>query len=293
MSFRMNPHRVLTVALAATISIGALAGCGSSNDSATKSTDTGSGATTTMADGSSTTGGASQVSAVVDHTCRSWLAADLVATKGPDSGEEGPTPAQVVAFAKTLQPLIAEAVDGAPTTVSGPLSKVKDIVDAAAADATGAAGQALDPSNPDLGNALDQIEKWAYESCGFSRLDTMGKDFSYEGLPASVKSGPVSISFENMSTDETHEMLLLKVADGVSAQAVADALKKDTKAAQQTYQSKVTFMSDVTAKVGETKFATTELSPGQYVVACFVNQGGSDSGKPHTELGMVDTLTVS
>jgi len=293
MPLRTTTHRVMTAALAATVSIGALAGCGSSNDSAAKSATTAAAAeaTTTMA--ATTTSGATDVSSASSGTCDAWIAVERVASEGPGGGERGPSPDQIIAFAKKLQPLIATVADGAPNEIADAIGDVKLVIDDAAADSTGAAGRKLDPSNPALGKPLAKVEEWAYGNCGFTQIDVMGKDYSFDGVPQSVKAGPASFKFTNMSASETHEMALIKTGNGVSATELADALKKDTNAAEQTYGSKVTFVSETSAEPGETSYTIADLSSGDYVLACFIPQGGKDGGTPHAQLGMVSTLTVN
>lgn len=289
MSLPSTTQRFVTAALATTLSIAALGACGSSSDSNAKSTDTAAAAATTAATASTD---ATDVSATASGTCDAWLDVERVASGGPDSGDGPPSPPQIIAFAKKLQPLVAAVADGAPNEVADAVGNVKKIVDDAAADSTGAAGQKLDPSNPALGVPLAMVEEWAYGSCGFTQIDVMGKDYSFGGVPTSVKAGPASFKFTNMSDSETHELALIKVGNGVSADELAAALKKDAKAAEQTYGSKVTFVSDASAKPGETSYTIADLGTGDYVIACFVPKGGEDGGTPHAQLGMVSTLSV-
>ncbi len=293
MHLRTTTHRVVTAALATTISIAALGACGSSSDSASKATDTSAAAavgTTTAAATASTDAG--EVPSAASGTCDAWLAVERAASEGPDSGDGPPSPTQIVAFAEKLQPLIATVADGAPNEVADPIGTVKQIIDDAAADDTGAAGQKLDPSNPALAAPLAKVEEWAYGSCGYTQIDVMGKDYAFDGVPNEVKAGPASFKFMNMSHVETHEMALLKVGNGVSTKEVVDALKKDAHAAQQTYGSKVTFVSETSAEPGKTSYTIADLEAGDYVIVCLIPQGGKDGGTPHAQLGMVSTLTV-
>ncbi len=291
MPLRTTTHRFVTVALAVTVSVAALGACGSSDDSTAKTTTTAAAeATTTTA--VTATSAAADVSSEASGTCDAWLDVERVASEGPGGGEGPPSPEQIVAFAEKLQPLIATVADGAPNEIADAIGDVKQIIDAAAADTTGVAGQKLDPSNPALGTPLAKVEEWAYGNCGFTQIDVMGKDYSFDGVPTSVKAGPASLKFTNMSDTETHEMALIRVGNGVSAEELADALKKDTNAAQQTYGSKVTFVSETSAEPGKTGYTIADLSSGDYVIACFIPQGGKDGGTPHSQLGMVSTLRV-
>jgi hypothetical protein len=44
---------------------------------------------------------------------------------------------------------------------------------------------------------------------------------------------------------------------------------------------------------GQTGFAITTITPGNYIVACFQPQNGKKKGKPHFVLGMVAEFVVS
>jgi hypothetical protein len=44
-------------------------------------------------------------------------------------------------------------------------------------------------------------------------------------------------------------------------------------------------------KPGETQYVVTTLQSVQYLVACFMNQGGKKNGKPHWKLGMYGEFT--
>lgn len=278
MKTRRNTPRWAAAALAATLSVTALGACGSTGSTAKKDTDK---PAASAAKGSGN-----------DAFCSDWVAADAAAAKGPESGESGPTPAQIAAFAKTLQAPVAKASGEAPTAVKAPIAKIVTIIDDAAA---GKNPQALDPSAPTFGEPLNKVEAWAHTSCGFTKLDVMGVDYGYKGVPTSIKPGEASIKFENMSDKEFHEMALMRIKDGsgVTSAELEAALKSDANAAQQKYGDKVDFLSSAQAPPGATGYATVDLKAGDYLAVCFVPVGGKDGGVPHAQKGMVSAFKVA
>ena len=46
------------------------------------------------------------------------------------------------------------------------------------------------------------------------------------------------------------------------------------------------------APAGQTSYSPAELTPGKYLYACFLSQGGKKKGEMHAELGMYGTFTV-
>lgn len=280
MHARTTTQRLAVTTLAAALSIAGLGACGSSGSSASKSTTTDK--------STSSVAGKSDVSAA----CTAWLETEDRANKGPDTAPEAPpTPAQITTFAKDLKPMIARLSAAAPSDIAAPVGQVKTIVDNAAA---GKDQQKLDPSNPEFGAQLAQIEKWAHNGCGFNTLDVMGQDYDFKGIGATVKSGPTSIKFTNMSDKEMHEIVLMQIKPGagVTADELAAALKTNTNAAEQKYGDKVTFLAQTEAEPGKTSYLTANLPAGDYVAACFIGQGGKDDGTPHAQLGMVTPFTV-
>ena len=278
MNTRRNTPRWAVAAVAAALSVTALGACGSSGSTASKVTDT-SGTTTAK---------------VSDNGpfCSAWVTADGTASKGPDSGESQPTPAQMASFAKGLQGEFGKVSATAPSAMKVPVAKIVTIIDNAAA---GKNPELLDPSSPALGEPLNKVEAWVHTTCGFTKLDVTGVDYAFKGVPATVKAGVVSIKFMNMSDKESHEMALMRIKDGsgvTSAELVA-ALKADANAAQQKYSDKVDFLSSAQAPPGATGYATVDLKAGDYLAVCFVPVGGKDGGVPHAQKGMVSAFKVA
>ena len=278
MKTRRNTPRLAAVALAATLSVTALGACGSSSSTAKKDTGKSSTATAKGSDNG--------------PFCSAWVTADGAASKGPDSGESKPTAEQMTAFAKGLQGALGKVTSTAPSSLKNPVDKIVSIVDDAAA---GKNPEALDPSSPALGVPLNKIEAWVHTSCGFTKLDVMGVDYAYKGVPSTIKAGVASIKFENMSDKEFHEMALIRIKDGsgVTSAELEAALKADANAAQQKYGDSVEFLSGAQAPPGATGYTTADLKAGDYLTVCFVPVGGKDGGVPHVQKGMVSTFKVA
>ncbi len=47
------------------------------------------------------------------------------------------------------------------------------------------------------------------------------------------------------------------------------------------------------AKPGDSGYFPMNLTPGKYIYACFLPEGGKKNGKPHYKLGMEGSFTVS
>ncbi len=282
--------RWAAAALAATLSVTALGACGSSGSTAKKDIDK-AGATSPKDAGKSAVNDAGK-DAGNDAFCNDWVAADAAGAQGPESGEAGPTPTQIAAFAKSLQAPVTKASKNAPAAVKAPVAKIVSIIDDAAA---GKNPQALDPSGPTFGEPLSKVEAWVHTSCGFNKLDVMGVDYGYSGIPATIKPGVASIKFENMSDKEFHEMALMRIKDGsgVTSTELAAALEKDAAAAEQKYGDSVEPVGSTQAPPGVTGYTTVDLPAGDYVAVCFIPVGDKPDGVPHAQKGMVTAFKVA
>jgi hypothetical protein len=139
--------------------------------------------------------------------------------------------------------------------------------------------------------ALTKIDAYFYDNCAGVQVPVTAIDYEFQGVPATLPSGMAKIKLANNAPKEDHEMAMFKLQPGVASVDLAKLFKlSDKKAAKF-----VDFDTGVFAyaPAGQTSYAIGTLAPGQYVYACFLNQGGKDNGKPHFLLGMEGTLTVS
>ena len=142
-------------------------------------------------------------------------------------------------------------------------------------------GDALDDAAPAA--ALAALDRWGRESCGFTALDVVNPGAGLDGVPATLPSGPVSISFTNAGPPENAGFVLLavRVREGAAhdLQGVRDG-SEDLEA-----------FTDVAAVVqpapGEpTGIATSSLTPGRYLIVSPVGTPPRFSGTLATELGV-------
>jgi hypothetical protein len=275
---RQAPLRYLaTVVALVTLGTFALSACGDDdNDKASSTTSTTAALTGTAA------------------ACDGVLQADAAAGQaGPPGGsDQPPTPEQGKAFAKALQPHVEDFAANAPADMKDTATQLKSIVDGAVASGD---ISHLDPSDPTFGSLLAKTEGWVHDTCGYQNVDVGAMDYSYQGVPATLKPGPTSIAMTNHATDEFHELNVIRLKDDakVTADQLIDAIKKDANAAQQQYGDQLDILANTGAPPGQMAATTTTLTKGSYVVACFVPIGGKDGAPPHAQEGMIGKFTVS
>lgn len=109
-------------------------------------------------------------------------------------------------------------------------------------------------------------------------------DYAFEA-PAKVDAGLVSINLTN-NGKEPHHVQLARLNDNVTMEQFQAALQQSPEAAFPL----VTFAGGVgVIDPGDKQQVTVELTPGQYVLLCFVS--GHD-GMPHLAKGMMATMEV-
>ena len=117
--------------------------------------------------------------------------------------------------------------------------------------------------------------------------------FRFNGMPASIKAGQeFNVEFTNREElPITHEMVLIAVPSGKTAQNVID----DAKATGTDSEDEWLHFGEIgEVDTGETKVGTFSLPPGTYALACWQtgNLEGGD-GDAHAARGMVFAFTVT
>ena len=223
--------------------------------------------------------------------CQQWVKIDTAAGKGPGGSDEQPTPAQGKAFASTLAGLFPKFVANAPSDIKDATTDIQSRL--TAAQSSGDLSH-LDPSSDEtFAGELDKIETWVHDSCGFQNVDLVGVDYEFQGMPATLKAGPVSIVFTNKAKDEFHEVNVALVKPGVSVDDIMTAIRKNADQAQGKYQGDLTFINNTGAPPGGSSAITLNLTKGTYLVTCFVPVGGKEGAPPHAQMGMMQKFTVS
>ena len=273
-----------TLALSASL---VLSACGSDSkkDDAKKDTTT-----TAAADGGSTTS-AAKATGVNDKFCGDWKALEDAAAKGPEGGPEAPDAAAMKAFAGQLQTAIGPATTSAPAELTSDVNGIKKVVDDVV---NGGDASKLDPSKPDLGKPLAAVEGWAFDNCGWNKVEVKGVDYAFQNLPGTLKSGLTMVKFTNDAKDETHELGFSLVNDGTEAsqQKLLSDVQTDPNGKQAEDQSLITFLNATQASPGQTSYFLVDLKPGRYVATCFMPLNGAPDGLPHTTKGMVAPFEV-
>ncbi len=136
--------------------------------------------------------------------------------------------------------------------------------------------------------AIERTDAFVLESCGFTQVDVVGIDYEFQGVPATIPAGTTAFKFTNDAPKEHHEIIILRRKPGTT-QPVDEILSLPEKKAGKL----VDFVTAAFADPGDTQVGITELTPGEYVVACFIPVGGKKHGKPHWVKGMVAEFEVT
>jgi hypothetical protein len=115
-------------------------------------------------------------------------------------------------------------------------------------------------------------------------LEIVAADYRFEGLPARVAAGTHRITFENQGT-EAHELFLFRNPDGLSLHEIAELGPEGAPEAVDL----VTLLVAVPGAAAEP--TDVDLTPGEYVVACFIP--AASDGRGHFEHGMQAAFTVT
>ena len=111
-----------------------------------------------------------------------------------------------------------------------------------------------------------------------------GREFAFEGVPATLAAGTDTFSFENIGS-EVHEMIVLKLPDGMALEQVLELPEEESDAFFYAGVQAILF-----AQPGQTGTATftAALTPGTYGVLCFIENANG----PHVIQGMAAEFAV-
>jgi hypothetical protein len=100
----------------------------------------------------------------------------------------------------------------------------------------------------------------------------------------------VGLRFTNATDhDEPHELVLFRVADGVT-EPVEDLLALPEEEAGEAMVPVGVVFADAPGSEAATML---DLEPGRYAAVCFIPIGGGEDGAPHFTGGMVAEVEVS
>ncbi|MGH2775608.1 MAG: hypothetical protein ACRDJT_09285 [Actinomycetota bacterium] len=113
----------------------------------------------------------------------------------------------------------------------------------------------------------------------------MATEFAFEG-PDVLPAGDVALTMDNQGK-QMHELALGELLDGKTMDDVHALLKEGLPKKPPKWFREV---GGTGAKPGETGTIDAELTPGTYIMLCFVPDKASK--KPHVMLGMMKEVTV-
>lgn len=200
-----------------------------------------------------------------------------------------PTKAQLPKVKASYDKLVAgplvELEKNAPDELADDVEKI-----VAALQQLRATGDARPFESPALKATQNAIAGYYFDECSGEKAEVKGVDFGYEGVKATYDPGQIRMKFINEGKEE-HELVLVKKSPGVK-----EGFDELLKLPQEKAASKVEFLGGDKAAPGEEAFVNADLTPGEYVLVCFIPEGSlpgkEGKGKPHFELGMKKELSV-
>ena len=169
-----------------------------------------------------------------------------------------------------------------PAVVEEALAGMEADIPAEVADAAGIvietsrSALAGDPSvfdtTPEFFPALGEIDAWMFDNCAFdARLDVVGSDYAFGGLPTEVPAGHVAIRLNNEGT-EIHEIIIVRKLEGTTAsfEELAPLIAAEDPAVMEQVEYIGGAFSPSAEQPG---VAVVDLAPGEYAALCFIPVG--------------------
>ena len=191
--------------------------------------------------------------------------------------DEEPTPKQE----KQIGALLEKIEGGAPS----------ELAEQASAAAEGVRTQAFE--DPAFSEAVNSIDQWVADNCGYSVVPVTARDYEFEGVPETVEPGIVMFELTNEGA-ELHEMVIARIKGKESVEELLELPEKKA-------DKKIVFAGATFASQGETTYAYADIKkPGRYGVVCFLPVGSVDEasaesadGPPHAAEGMFAEFEVN
>lgn len=193
-----------------------------------------------------------------------------------------PNAAQVQQAEGPILTLGDQAVNTAP---AGIVDQVKIIANALHANFQAALN---DPAVSDAGRKIDA---YAVKNCGYPVINVTGVEYSFKGVPKTLKTGILLINFKDAGS-ESHEINIARIKTSDSVKALLALPQGQAK-------TRVEPLGNTSSDPGQTSVGYFELTkPGRYVALCFVPKGTTGSnqtgnGPPHAKLGMYAEFKVT
>jgi hypothetical protein len=145
--------------------------------------------------------------------------------------------------------------------------------------------------DPAVDEAVGAVDAWVTENCGYQVVKVTGNEYTFQGIPGSLKPGITIFELTNTGA-ELHEASIVRIKGKEPVHELLDLPEKQL-------EKKVTFLGTGFAEQGGTDHAYVDLKPGRYAAVCFLPVGSTDEasaessqGAPHAAEGMVAEFTV-
>ena len=219
---------------------------------------------------------------VSDPACTPYLAISA------EMNKEQPDPTVIAPLLTTMESAApAELADSFKVMIPA----VQSVIASKGADMSAFASAQFDA-------AQGKVSTWMFDHCAFdARVEVTTKDFSFEGIPDTLKPGLTAFLITNVGP-ESHEMTL-SMKNAGTTESFTDLLKLPEDQAM----TKVTNIgSTQVPAVGSVSLLVVDLTPGSYAALCFMPMGTSvtadgtmteGTGAPHAMSGMVKEFTVA
>ncbi|MGI8686754.1 MAG: hypothetical protein ACR2MO_16970 [Acidimicrobiales bacterium] len=239
--------------------------------------------------GTTTTGG---TSAAVATYCEDTLAAETVPEPDIDFeslSEEEQKEATKKFVNEEFKPIVERLKKSVPAEIAAPAQVLFD-----ATDKIGADGDFSVFESDEVVAAEEKVHAYDLANCGWEKVDSIGVEYAFQGIPATLEAGITSFEFRN-DGKELHEMRVLKKADGVT-ESFDEILELEEEEGQQ----KVEQVASSFASQAETDYAVADLEAGDYLVVCFIPVGLTseeaappEDSPPHFVRGMKTEFKVA
>ena len=249
-----------------------VAGCGDDDeDDTTAGTDTTEETDTTTAE--------------LATYCDDTLAAETVPE--PDIDFESLSEAEQREAAKKyvneeFMPVAERLKESVPAEIAAPAQVLFDALDKVAADGDFSAFE-----TPEVVEAENTVHAYDLANCGWAKVDAVGVEYAFQGIPATLEEGVTSFDFRN-SGKELHELVVFKKKDGVT-----ESFDEILQLGEEEGQAKVEQVAGTFASQGDTDYTVVELEKGEYVAVCFIPVGliseeeaPPEDAPPHFTRGM-------
>ncbi len=223
--------------------------------------------------------------------CSAWVDSDAAAAKVLLNAELGAgAPEQIQTIVKdfwTAQQPILASMQPAPEPINADVEKLLALAQHGAAT-----GDPATLTSADLQTADRNIDQYMLRSCGYPHLQITATDHAYQGIPATIGSGPVGITLDNQGR-EAHQVLIVRINDGVTEPfTVLLQLPPEQRTQAATAQG------SVEVDPGQVATVFLRLTPGRYGAGDFLTQGTARldapaNGNPHYLQGLQTEFTVT